>query len=1022
MIRLLITLIMLLSSLAYAKDFPVDYMDEFQSSKIDLKNSDWIVSHPAPNRMFLVHSKQNVFALVTEHLSSVPVEKMEEYFAGEFTTEALLSREKFLRKEDGVLDLQGGSNTHEGVRYGGTSFKVAMNEGVSRFYERMWNEEGRLWHISLVSFETASTEMHGDLNYLMERISKAPVKTTSFFNILPDAYAQDERCRINETTKWRELSGIVPRVRKESKCNEMNIAPQNRGNGYGVKLDLSSLSGCTQGPAAAWNSMKQSFLSGLSTLANATEQKIKQYGCDRLKPPEAKSVWQSITNSFAMQSYTDCLSAAATGAMVSQAWQGIKATLSGIRDLYNWVKAGNNPWSAAVAMVTKEVNGFLCLNAAAQAKVVCEYATHFFIAMGVVVATAATGGALAPVAGAGTAARVAMAVQRGVSAAKAFIATPYTVTKTIVRTPARVVRAAIPERRPVSGLVVSSASRARPQATVRARPRTVTAVAPTPSPTRTPASTTRRPTPAPDPSPEVRNAPTSAEDLAEANRRSLLDTKRSSFDQTLASKDLDLDASQARIREIGIEDFLEEKGDLFTSSEKDRLTALYKEIYPNAPDSSRLADLRRVAALSDADRLGEAQTLLGRALTDAEKNAILQAHNVGAGTGRGFFTYTREEIVQKGNILRQAGFKAEDIRKLMEKGVTGSLSEALDRYDGIRASAQAKRASDQLISAKGDPAKITELMATYRQQNKLAGDSFASEASQRLRDGDKAYSIVNTGLSIENYVRAGDATSAMAMVQSGLRQGMTKEGIIRDIGRRLTLDQSSARPDLVLERRTWQQVRDQLMPPAPVVTPQRVVPPPRTVTPAPTVAKPEVKPVVQPEVKPVVTPEVTPEVASVRQPAAVARQVSPREARDLANDYRLGQNGKPKNPELASQYYMQAAEENFKKEMVRKRGYNEDSNYLGDRNIHGALTESLSGDGTVALKMIERLATETKGGHGLNEFISEMHDLNAYSYRNNPQARQNMIKLINSIEQNYKDKLYSPQQSMMRSWRSSNDW
>lgn len=98
------------------------------------------------------------------------------------------------------------------------------------------------------------------------------------------------------------------------------------------------------------------------------------------------------------------------------------------------------------------------------------------------------------------------------------------------------------------------------------------------------------------------------------------------------------------------------------------------------------------------------------------------------------------------------------------------------------------------------------------------------------------------------------------------------------------------------------------------------------------------------------------------------------------------------------------------------------SSYLGDRNISAALSESLSGDGSVALKMIERLATETKGGHGLNEFISEMHDLNAYSHKNNPTARANMMKLINSIEQNYKDKLYSPQQSMMRSWRSSNDW
>ncbi len=996
MVRFLVTFILLMTSLAHAKDFPVDYMNDFQSQKIDLKNSEWIVSHPSPNRTFLVHSKLKIFALVSEHISSVPVEQMEEFFAGPFTNEALISREKFLKKEQGVMDLQGGSSTHEGVRYGGTSFKVAMDEGVARFYERMWSETGKLWHISLVSFESSGTELNGDLNYLMEKISKAPVKTTSFFNFLiPEAVAMDERCRINESGKWRELSGIIPRVRKETKCNDMNIAAQNRGNGYGIKLDLSSLAGCTQGPAAAWNSMKQGFLSGLNSLANATEEKMKQYGCERLKPPRANGIWQSITNSFAMQAYTDCLSAAATGAMVSQAWQGIKSTLGGIRDLYNWVKAGNNPWTAAVAMVTKEVNGFLCLNAAAQAKVVCEYATHYFIAMGVVVATAATGGALAPVAGAGAAARVAIAVQRGVSAAKAFIATPYTVTKTIVRTPAQVVR------RPAGspGLVVSSsAGRARPQGSVRAGSR----ASGTTTQRRIPASTTRRTTQVQSPAPETSVSSTpDTESTAELNRRSLLETRRNTFDQTLASKELDLDQARARINEIGIEDFLEEKGDLFTTSEKDRLTALFREIYPNAPDSNRLADLRRVAALSDADRLTEAKTLLGRDLTELEQKAILDAHNVGAGTGRGFFTYTREEIIQKGNILKHAGFKAEDIRKLMEKGITGSQSNAavaLDRYDAIRASNQAKRTVDQLRTTQ-DPAKVTELMTAYKEQQKLAADGFASEARQKMADGDKAYSLVNTGLAIENYVKAGDLNGAMAMVNSGLSQGMTKEGILRDISRSLTLDPSSTRPDIVLQRRTWTQVRDQINP----RTPAAVVP-----------AKPVVAPVVRP---PVIEP-----VAPVPAPVtpAVARVVSPREAQNLANEYRLGTGGKPKNASLASQYYMQAAEENFKKEMVRKRGYNEGSKYLDDRNISSALSESLSSDGAVALKMIERLATETKGGHGLNEFINEMHELNAYSHKD-PNARANMMKLINSIEQNYKDKLYSPQQSMMRSWRSSND-
>jgi hypothetical protein len=989
------TFILMLSSLAYAKDFPVDYMDEWQSNKIDLKNTEWIVSRPSPNRTFLVHSKLKVFALVTEHISAVPVEQMEEFFAGPFTTEALLSREKFLKKEEGVIDLQGGSATHEGVRYGGTSFKVAMNEGVARFYERMWSETGRLWHVSLVSYETADTEMNGDLNYLMEKISKTPVNTTSFFNVLiPTTHATDSRCNINETGEWRKLSGIIPRVKKETKCNDINIAAQNRGNGYGVKLDLSSLSGCSQGPAAAWNSMKEAMLSGLSTLANATEDKIKQYGCERLKPPQANGIWQSITNSFAMQSYTDCLSAAATSAMVSQAYQGIKATLSGIRDLYNWVKAGNNPWTAAVAMVSKEVNGFLCLNAAAQAKMVCEYATHYFIALGVVVATAATGGALAPIAGAGTAARVAIAVQRGVSAAKAFIATPYTVTRTIVRAPAKIVEH-VAERRATSGLTVSSsAGKARAAKTVRA----VASVRPPQTPVKTPVSTSTRPR---------RDSPTHVvrEEISadELNARTHRESRQQTLDQEFSGRNINRAEAEKRISEIGIEDYLTENADKFSSAERTRLTALYKDLHPDGK-AERLAQLRVAAGYTNEQRLTEASNLLGRPLSDAQKEAILKAHNIGTESGNGFFTYTQQEITQKGLALRGAGFSGPEIRKLMEKGITGSEA-VLDRYDGIRASNLAAKSIDQLRTAQGDPTKVAELMKTYREQNQLAAQSFASEARARIGEGDKAYSLVNTGLSIERYIQAGDINSAMAMVNSGLGQGMTKEGILKSLSQRLTLDPNSSRPDIILQRKTFAQVKDQL-------TPKTVTPAP-VVKPTPVVA--EVKPVVVPEVKPTPVPE------PVRAPA-VAKVVSPREASNLANDYRLGQNGKPKSPELASQYYMQAGEDNFKKEMVRKRGYNEDSNYLGDRNVHGALTESLSGDGTVALKMVERLATETKGGHGLNEFISEMHELNAYSYKNNPQARANMMKIIKSIEENYKDKLYSPQQSMMRAWRSSNDW
>lgn len=712
MLRYLIVLIFIFSSLAQAKDFPVDYMEEFQSKNIDLSSSEWIVAHPTPNRMFLVHQRLKTFALITEHISDVPVEKMEEYFAGPFTNEALLSREKFLKNESGVLDLDGGSDTHSGHRYGGVAFKVMMDEGIARFHERMWGDNGKLWHVSLVSFEATSQDssINAELNFLMEKITKAPVHTSSIFNFLiPEAHAAvDARCRINEEGSWRQLAGLVPKVKREARCNVANIPAANRGNSSGIKLNLSSLNGCVQGPPAAWNAMKQGFLSGLNTLANATQKRIQSMGCERLKPPEAKTMWQSITNSFAMQAYTDCLTTAATTAMVSQAYQAVKSTLGGIRDLYNWVKAGNNPWSAAVAIVSKEVKGFLCLNAAAQAKVVCEYATHFFIAMGVVAATAATGGALAPVAGAGAAARVAIAMNRGVAAARAFVTTPYTVTRTIVKAPGSAAKK-------VAGLSVREAARSVRVPSVPSMPTTQQ---------RNIASNTSAPSvkPKAKPKPKAPSGPSAPasekhdDDRADVklNKASLRVTNRANYDATLRTKGLSLTQVRARVDEVGIEEFLEEKGSLFTSSEKARMIVLHNNLHPepSAPvpvavtganpvnadpkkpapvpfptatatvtatvtPFDKLANYRKASSLTPLQRSNEAQSLLARPLTIDQKKAIYEAQKIGNEAGHGYYSYTNEEISAKSSKLKNAGFTPDEIRTLMEKGIIGELDPKL---------------------------------------------------------------------------------------------------------------------------------------------------------------------------------------------------------------------------------------------------------------------------------------------------------------------------------------------------------
>lgn len=94
-------------------------------------------------------------------------------------------------------------------------------------------------------------------------------------------------------------------------------------------------------------------------------------------------------------------------------------------------------------------------------------------------------------------------------------------------------------------------------------------------------------------------------------------------------------------------------------------------------------EMRRIGAITDNNlRLKEAERVLGRTLTDAEKVAVIEAHNVALGTGRGFYTYTDKEILAKGLKLRgPRTFTPDEMRKLMESGVTGSAPSGTSLLD-----------------------------------------------------------------------------------------------------------------------------------------------------------------------------------------------------------------------------------------------------------------------------------------------------------------------------------------------------
>lgn len=97
-------------------------------------------------------------------------------------------------------------------------------------------------------------------------------------------------------------------------------------------------------------------------------------------------------------------------------------------------------------------------------------------------------------------------------------------------------------------------------------------------------------------------------------------------------------------------------------------------------DSSteKAREVIRNASLENVARIDAAAQLLKRILTEKQKEAILEAHTQGAGeVGKdngvaGVYNYTKEQLLRKARILKEAGFSPEERRALMEAGIVGT--------------------------------------------------------------------------------------------------------------------------------------------------------------------------------------------------------------------------------------------------------------------------------------------------------------------------------------------------------------
>ncbi len=115
--------------------------------------------------------------------------------------------------------------------------------------------------------------------------------------------------------------------------------------------------------------------------------------------------------------------------------------------------------------------------------------------------------------------------------------------------------------------------------------------------------------------------------------------------------------------------------------------------------------LKDAGKLTDSDRKKAAGLVVKRQLTEVQEKALIEAHEVGLKEGRGFFTYTEEDLLKKSRLLKEAGFSADERRLLMENGVTGTSGVKLVHGEKLRIKGE-KLIGDGLTTGRRE--KMTE--------------------------------------------------------------------------------------------------------------------------------------------------------------------------------------------------------------------------------------------------------------------------------------------------------------------------
>lgn len=375
---------------------------------------------------------------------------------------------------------------------------------------------------------------------------------------------------------------------------------------------------------------------------------------------------------------------------------------------------------------------------------------------------------------------------------------------------------------------------------------------------------------------------------------------------------------------------------------------------------SKLNHLKAAANLSDAERVAEAAKLLGEMkLSKQQMDAIIEAHKIGIADGRGFYTYTQADIAKKARVLREAGFDPAQTRLLMEKGITGTFANPNTTSLANNARVQAQSLGLAIGRASERGADISVEMTKYKSAYKEAAEHYTHSA-------DIAKNPLILKMGWESAAKAGDVPGAIAAYKKGIDAfGMNSDKMLQGVSQDIAALQKKALaspkdPTLALELKTMKEVEAKL--------------------------KAELRPAIPLAPKPA-----TPVAAPTKPKIKSVDEVSPREARDIANRMRLD-----RNPEEASKYYLKASTKQD----------------FSDTNFLNAFDESLKGNGTVASQII---STSKKDSRELNKFVNEMFEREMHNTRD-PVRKANLRRILKDIEDTPSRErgLYNPQESMLK--------